>query len=126
MEVWGVILKIVKRMNPMEQPVPSGRKASGLEKKAVEYQRELDEIEAEIERVKQLQIMVSGFETSKALLAHFEGGEDAVESVEASIAAIQSLEKKQGFAELLERRRQLKQLMATGKMDLEAGNPEQG
>lgn len=112
-------------MNPMEQPVPSERKVSGLEKKTADYQAELDEVEAKIERVKQLQTIGSGFETSKALLTGFEGAEDAVKSVEASIVAIQNLEKEQGLAQLLERRRQVKQLMVTGKMDLEAGSPEQ-
>jgi hypothetical protein len=109
----------------MEQPVQSERKVSGLEKKAAEYQAELDEVEAKIERVKQLQTIASGFETSRALLADFEGSEEVVESVEASITAIKDFEEMQGLTGLLERRRQVKQLIVTGKMDLAASSPEQ-
>lgn len=39
-------------MNPMEQPVPSERKVAGLEQKMTEYQAELTDVEAKIERVK--------------------------------------------------------------------------
>ncbi len=120
-----VIPKIVNGMNHMEQPVPSERKVSGLEQKVAEYQVELDEVGAKIERVKQLQTIASGLETSKAILAGFEGAEDAIEGIEASLMAIQNLEKEQGFAQLLERRRQLKQLMVTGKIDLEADSLDQ-
>lgn len=117
-------------MSSLENPtLRSGRpqKEGGLKNKLENLEEELAGIELRISRVEQLQTIASGLDMSKRVLAAIEGSEEAAEKIDASVAAIQTLaeEKKSDLAALLERRRQVKQLMMTGKMDLEASGSEQ-
>ncbi len=115
--------------SPENPTLRSGRpqKEDGLKNRLEDLEEELAGIELRISQVEQLQTMASGLDVSKKVLVPIEGSEDAMEKIDASVAAIRTLEeeKKSGLAALLERRRQVKQLMMTGKMDLEAGGSEQ-
>lgn len=97
---------------------PGARRQTGLEQKQTEYTRELADIEAKIGRVEQLQTMVDGLSASQNVLAMFEASEPAAEKIAAAIDAVRDLEVQQNLASLLDRRRQLKQLLETGKLDL--------
>lgn len=115
--------------SPENPTLRSGRpqKEEGLKNKLEDLQEELASLEVQIGQVEQLGTIASGLDVSKSVLASIEGSEDAVKKMDASVTAVRTLEeeKKSGLAQLLERRRQVKQLMMTGKMDLEAGSSEQ-
>ncbi len=105
-----------------QSPKPDPRREEALREQLANHEEELREVEREIERVKQLQTIRSGFETSKVVVAGFEDSEEAAEQIEAAIAAVKALEEGRNLPALLERRRQVKQLMVTGKMDLDASS----
>lgn len=117
-------------MNSAENPtLRSGRpqKEDGIKSKLEDLQEELASLEVQISQVEQLGTIASGLDVSKNVLATIEGSEEAVEKIDAAITPVQMLleKKKLDFPALLERRRQVKQLMVTGKMDLDASDSEQ-
>lgn len=101
---------------------PDTRRQVGLDRQQAEHAEELAGVEAEIEHVRQLQVMADNLRMFQGTLVTFEESEMVMEQVGSALVAVHDLEAKQDFPALLARRRQLKQLIETGKIDLDTAS----
>lgn len=107
-----------------EQALPPAQNVGlekGLKVRNAHYLEELDQVEAELLRLEPLLKMLSGYEAMNHVLATYgEEGKEALLKTAEAAEAIRALQEQQGYPGLVESRRQLKQLILTGKMDLDS------
>ena len=113
-----IISKISNRMNPMEQPVPSERKVSGLEQKKAEHQSELEGVEAKLGEIEQLEKIRSGMGSVQEVLKGIGGTDDAAEKLAAFMDSVSDTITEKGVEDLLARRRELRQRIVQAGIDL--------